>query len=306
MKITLAGRSVWINFHHLFCFFSTAEAGSLRAASHSLGISPSALSIQIKKLESDLGFPLFQRKTRKLTLNAEGQLVYEYAHAIFRLGTDMVGALLDRPSRTRQHLKIGTLDSTPKHLVTLLVRDVLRKGECTFSIQQGRPDHLLDLVTQFKLDLVITNERPREAPGTLVARKIREFPLVVSGHPKFKSVRRMFPKFPVGQRFILPTPENPVRHEFEQFCLREGLSVEIFSEAQDVMVQKLLAIQGYGLCVTPDYAVREYLRDGKLIRLGELPGLTEQLYIVSAQRRIPHPTVDVLVNRWSEKSFLQT
>ena len=57
-----------LNFHHLRYFWAVAKEGNLTRAARQLHVSQSALSAQIKQLETDLGQPLFQRTGRTLTL----------------------------------------------------------------------------------------------------------------------------------------------------------------------------------------------------------------------------------------------
>src|SRR5262245_54531678 len=56
-------------------FGAVAEAGSIRGASRSLGIAPSAVSRQIALLEDEMGAKLFERNGRSLKLSAAGELL---------------------------------------------------------------------------------------------------------------------------------------------------------------------------------------------------------------------------------------
>jgi len=63
----------------LIAFARTAALGNYTAAARSLGVSPSAVSKSVTRLEEQLGVPLFTRTTRSLTLTPEGRDVYERA-----------------------------------------------------------------------------------------------------------------------------------------------------------------------------------------------------------------------------------
>ena len=56
-------------------FVQLAQAGSFVAAARQAGISPSAVSKSLARLEQRLGARLFQRSTRQLSLTAEGKLL---------------------------------------------------------------------------------------------------------------------------------------------------------------------------------------------------------------------------------------
>lgn len=62
-------------------FLRIVERGSISAAARDLNQSPAALSIALKRLETQLGVRLFQRSTRQLSLTNEGDIWYRSARA---------------------------------------------------------------------------------------------------------------------------------------------------------------------------------------------------------------------------------
>ena len=54
------------NFHHLHYFWAVAHEGNLTRAASRLHVSQSAVSMQIQKLEAELGHPLFERRGKQL------------------------------------------------------------------------------------------------------------------------------------------------------------------------------------------------------------------------------------------------
>jgi DNA-binding transcriptional LysR family regulator len=68
-----------VNFKLLHMFIAVAENNSFRQASEQLNRSQSAVSMQIKLLEDQVGVALFHRTTRRVELTAEGQQLLAYA-----------------------------------------------------------------------------------------------------------------------------------------------------------------------------------------------------------------------------------
>ncbi len=289
MKIEIDGRPVWVNYHHLYCFYMIALRGNLSRASEFLNIGQSALSIQMKQFEENLGFPLFVREHRKITPNERGKIMLSYAKEIFRLGGEMIEAVHDRKSEARTHLKVGALDSIPKHLTVKLVEDVIRARNCLVSVIEGSPDDLLRELTEYKVDLILANAIPLCEPGRIYTRRIARLPLVVVGARRFVPLKNQFPASLNQQSFVIPTGDSRVRHEFENFCKAHDISVEVMAETQDVMVQKLLALREVGMTVMPEFAVREYLQEKTLHKIGELTDVYEELFLIAASRKIQNP-----------------
>ncbi|MEC9319431.1 MAG: LysR family transcriptional regulator, partial [Pseudomonadota bacterium] len=63
-------------------FVAVIEFGGITAAGERLGRSQPAISIQIKKLEQQLGAELLQRQGQRLSLTPDGERVYDYAQRI--------------------------------------------------------------------------------------------------------------------------------------------------------------------------------------------------------------------------------
>ena len=60
----------------LRAFEAAARQESFKRAAAELGVTPTAISHQIRQLEADLGVALFVRQTRKVALTAEGRALY--------------------------------------------------------------------------------------------------------------------------------------------------------------------------------------------------------------------------------------
>ncbi|OYX88223.1 MAG: LysR family transcriptional regulator [Rhizobiales bacterium 17-65-6] len=79
----------------LQAFEAAARTGSFRAASDELSISPSAVSHAVRKLESLMGTPLFERQRRAVYLNSAGEALMRHVSAgldEMRQGIETVGA----------------------------------------------------------------------------------------------------------------------------------------------------------------------------------------------------------------------
>lgn len=64
-------------------FKAAAEIGKISAAAESLFISAPALSTSIARLEKELGMKLFERKSNRIELNAQGEILLRYANQVF-------------------------------------------------------------------------------------------------------------------------------------------------------------------------------------------------------------------------------
>lgn len=89
-------------------FKTIAELGNLTAAANTLYISQPALTKSLQKLEEELGYELFDRKKKKLYLNAAGKIVLRFASDVLAAQQNMqkkLGAHFD----TARTIRVGTV-----------------------------------------------------------------------------------------------------------------------------------------------------------------------------------------------------
>lgn len=77
-----------MDIRKLQCFLAVAFEGNLTRAAESLFLSQSALSGQIKQLEEELGYSLFQRKARGMDLTPDGETLLPYARSAIQAMED--------------------------------------------------------------------------------------------------------------------------------------------------------------------------------------------------------------------------
>ena len=82
-----------MDFHQLQYFVAIAESGSITAAAKKLFLSQPPLSMQMKRLEKELGCVLFLRGAREVQLTEAGKLLYTRAKSMLELRriTDSAG-----------------------------------------------------------------------------------------------------------------------------------------------------------------------------------------------------------------------
>ncbi len=280
----------WLNYHHLYYFWTIATQGSIAQASKKLRLGQPTLSTQLKQLEDALGQQLFERRHKKLFLTEAGRIALEYANEIFKLGNEMVEALQDRLPASRLHVQVGALDSVPKSVVLELTRFAYKTASCTVSILEGKGDELLRELYSHRLDILISNYPPPVLEeGKLYAKSIARIPVVVCGTAKFRGLKKGFPRSLQGQPFVLSTRHSKLRHDLDHYFTTQEIQIDGLAETQDTSLQRLLALSGLGLIPINEVSARDLVREKRWVQLGRLPGVFEEIWLIAASRRIENP-----------------
>jgi DNA-binding transcriptional LysR family regulator len=151
----------------LRCFATVAGQGGFTAAGLALGLTQSAVSLKIKRLEDLVQARLFDRTSRSLSLTADGELLLTYAYRLLSLNDEAVRQMV--ASSTSGPLRMGVADHcAPLHLAAILRCFTQAYPDMRFEVEIGRSHDLRMACDRGTLDLAIAKRREGEAAGTLV------------------------------------------------------------------------------------------------------------------------------------------
>ncbi|WP_409034190.1 LysR family transcriptional regulator [Roseateles saccharophilus] len=168
----------------LKCFVATVDAGSLSAAAAEIHRSQSAVSMQLKKLESAVGHRLLKRDARQLELTHEGQTLLGYARRMLDLQAEAQSALSE--DDISGLIRVGVPDDyASKYLTPALKRFAPRHGGVEIQLDCEQSTSLIPRVARGDLDLALVS-RDHSRRGTLLFHE----PMVWVGSPQFEVWRR--------------------------------------------------------------------------------------------------------------------
>ncbi|MCW3475995.1 LysR substrate-binding domain-containing protein [Limobrevibacterium gyesilva] len=149
----------------LRCFATVAGQGGFTAAGQSLGLTQSAVSLKIKRLEDILRKRVFDRTSRRLSLTPDGEVLLVYARRLLTLNDEAVRRMIAPP--VRGHLRLGVADHfVPQHLAPILARFARTYPDVQLEVEVGRSHELRADCERGTLDLVIGKRRDGETAGT--------------------------------------------------------------------------------------------------------------------------------------------
>lgn len=260
-------RSIFIE---LEAVLAIARRGSFRAAALELGMSTTALSNAIAKLEERLGIRLFNRTTRSVSLTDAGQTFVErVGPALTDIHDAMhaAQALRETPMGT---LRINAFASAAREVIVPLILSFLRRY----------PQVHIDLVTEGRLvDIVADGFDMGLRPADLVPIDMIAVPLglarsnAVVASPDFVRIHGK-PIVPTDlYRFRCIRARLPNNALFRWRFEKEGNAVQIDVQGSITLDEpslvRLAAQNGIGLGYVMEADVREDIVEGRLVRVLE-------------------------------------
>ena len=252
-------------------FVAVVEAKHFCAAGDRLGVSGSAVSQTLRRLEEQLGVALVQRTTRSFRLTSAGEALYAAA----RPALDQLQAAITAAS------ELGVTPCGVIRLVASSGADQFLRGSLLADFLAAHPRARLDLaVCDEEIDIVESGYDVGIQLGEVIDRDMIAVPitgaisLAIVGAPSYFS-RRGMPDHPreltdhtcINWR---PAPEAPpYRWEFTENGRNYSLTVDSRIVSNDGALNLRLACAGIGLTVTHDDLVRDYIERGELVRVLE-------------------------------------
>lgn len=214
-----------VSLRQLEAFIAVEELQSFAAASNRMGLTSSAVSQLVAELESILGFRVFDRSTRKVTLSSAGRDFLSSAQTVLRHVQLAESAAADVRNRAAGMVRVGAPLVLASSVLPALVREFgEHRPRVNVRISDVAVDRLVDVVESGDVDLSIGPDRPHgdsvlqevafESPWvlwcsasspyaskkTLTWGDLNDARLVAAGRDHERSVAQMNLNVPDGER----------------------------------------------------------------------------------------------------------
>lgn len=285
-----------LNYNHLRYFWAVAHEGSLTRAAEQMNLSQSALSVQIQKLEHQVGHPLFDRVGKKLVLTEAGRIALDYADTVFKAGEEMLSTLEGRPRASRQVLRVGALTTLSRNFQLEFLRPLVGRADVELIVRSGNVRDLLAQLEAHAIDVVLANSAaPLDARSSLRNHLLNEQPVSLVGRPRPTKREFRFPEDLRTEPLLLPSLDSDIRVAFDRVLERAGIRPTILAEVDDMAMLRLLAREREGVTLVPKIVVRDELEAGMLVEYCRIPEVTERFYAIVKKRRFANQLlVDLL------------
>jgi DNA-binding transcriptional LysR family regulator len=262
-----AKQSNIMDLMQLEMFVATVEEGNFRRAADRVYRTQPAVSMALKKLQEEVGAPLFERSGRSTsTPSAAGQILYEYAKKMLHLREEATNTLARLTAGEANRIRIGASDIAALHILpSLIVGFRQQYPDARIEVFHQASSRLFHGLKEHSLDLALMSCRPedRDLEATPLTRD--ELVLVIPRGHTLASKTRVGASELAKESFIINS-EEPLWHEaFVRKLLSQQVHVHAGIEATNLESIKKLVVMGLGISVMPSIAVSEEIKRGDLV-----------------------------------------
>ena len=138
----------------LRAFITVIEVASFTRTAEILGRTQPAISLQVKRLEESVGYPLIERKGKEISLTERGEALAIHARQILRLN-DLAMAQFERPDSSSK-LRVGLpVDYAVNTLQSCLTKVVRQFPDVQIEIRCDLSKHLLTAMRSNEIDIAV-------------------------------------------------------------------------------------------------------------------------------------------------------
>ncbi len=250
----------------LASFILVVNEGSFTAAAKQLGVTPSALSKLITRLESALSVKLFERTTRKLIITQAGQKIYEQSLVMVNAANQAIELAASDHTEASGELTIAAPEAFLNSVLQPLVLPFIHQHP-NISLKLRALDGNFDLIKEgidigFKL-----TDTPDEH---LVLKEIARTNLVLCASPEYLAARGL-PVHPseLTQHDCLYLGETTTDNRWSFINSVESLTVTVSGKyAVNHSQMRLSGVKsGLGIGIFHDFVVKDALVNGDVVQV---------------------------------------
>lgn len=251
-----------INLNLYRIFFVCAKSKSFVEASKKLCVSQSAISKQIKVLETSLGTKLFYRTQKGLSLTKDGKQLFAYIDKAYNYLIAGEKIIIEN-----NNMNVGTITiGAPAHIASFYLLEFIQNyrnkyPNVLFRIINGSTTELLLALEEHKVDFVVDS-----SPIHIKNNDIKTETLLSFETCFITSIENKKVKFDT-QKYIMPYKQSSIRRNLEQELSKYGINLDVVLEVEttDLIISSVKNRIGSGYVVKK--SVETELQKEELVEL---------------------------------------
>lgn len=275
-----------MNIRQLRYFIGVLEAGNMTRAASRLHVAQTALGMQIRLLEEDVGVDLLVRHSRGVSPTPAGTLLHVRALEILSLVEHTRREVAEAGGEQTEPIRFGTTPALMPIVgpeIALVVRKDLPK--VSLSMVEAMSHILFAQLVGGEIDFMLGYDVPEQAGVSRTALLQDELVLVTPpgatrGEPiTFASALK--------EVLAMPEPGDTVRAVVVRQAEDLGIELKVTYEVRSVSAMKNLVGRGVACSVLPYFAVADEVRDGRLnARPIMQPAIRRTLFLAYSSHRL--------------------
>lgn len=267
-------------------FVAAVEEGSVHGAAGRVCRTQPAVSMALKKLEQEIGSPLFDRAGRiGIQLTPAGDLLYSYASRLLAIRNEAHAALEALSKLQQGHLRIGSNESISSFLLPKLTHTFYEQyPNIKIETRCANSEQLILELKERKIDLALLAYVPESSE--FEKQPIMQDELVLIASPRHRLVQEQCVHIrDLGnESIIIESGSSSLREQVVRAFAHYGTPLNIRVESATIDAIKRMVMMNTGVSFVPLMCVREEAARGELVTV-PFEGLSKERTLWVVRRK---------------------
>jgi DNA-binding transcriptional LysR family regulator len=247
-----------MELYQMKLFVDLANAGNFTKVAAENYVTQAAVTLQIRKLESELGVRLFHRTTRSVTLLEAGQRLLPYAREILQKADEAALAVRDTKDEVTGLVRIASVHSVGLYEMPPYIKQFLKKYPLvSLRIDYRNADAIYRALHDNDIDIGIV-AYPTEMPRLEIIPFLSDSLVLVAREDNPLAQKK---KLRVGdlenQPFVQFSEDTPTRRATDAIMSEHDITVNVRMECDNIEVLKQMVEIGFGMALLPNHTITE-------------------------------------------------
>lgn len=279
----------------LRAFCAAARHRSFAKAAEELHLTPPAITMQIKELESIVGLPLFDRGAKSVALTTTGEYLLVYVRRIMALLKDAEDAMARLRGAETGRITIGMVSTAKYFLPRLLARFRAEHRGVEMRLAVGNREQLVRQLQDNEVDLAVMGRPPRELETRAEPFAAHPHGVVAAPEHPLAQQHGILPAALSAEEFIVREPGSGTRAAMEHFFREQRVTPSVVMEMGSNETIKQAVIANMGLAFLSLHTCGLEISTGQLVVL-DIAGLPlmRRWHIVNVRGKPLSPAAEAL------------
>jgi len=284
-----------VTLKQLRAFCAAARHLSFAKAAEELHLTPPAVTMQIKELESAVGLPLFDRVAKTVRLTVSGEYLLVYARRVLATLKDADDAMARLRGAETGRITIGMVSTAKYFLPRLLAKFRAEHRGVEMQLTVGNREQLVRQLHDNEVDLAVMGRPPRELDTRAEPFAAHPLAVVASTEHPLAGRRDIPPLALADEEFIVREPGSGTRAAMEHFFRENRVSPPQVMEMASNETIKQAVIANMGLAFLSLHTAGLELASGQLVVLDVLGlPIVRRWHIVNVRGKPLSPAAEAL------------
>lgn len=282
-----------ITFRQLRVFAEVARRGSVLRAAEALHLTPPAVSMSVKEIETQVGLPLFDRAGRQLSLSTAGEYFVVYARRLLGTLKEAEDAMARFRGVESGVLTIGMVSAAKYFLPQLLAQFHAEHPSVEVRLRLGNREQLVALMQANEVDMSVMGRAPKDWPNRAEPFAMHPHVLVTASNHPFAQSEGVPAAALAREGFIVREPGSGTRAALEEYLVAHHLEPMFIMEIASDEAIKQAVIAGLGVSLVSLHTIGLEWQNG-LIAAPHVEGLPlmRRWHLVTAAAKMLSPAAE--------------